>query len=95
LGGCDEEDGEVNVEEEEEEVKEEVEEEEEVEETARIASSSEPTAVVCSHPDLPYHTIRDTIRCYDTITRNVDVDADMIRPIRVVEIEGESKNHRE
>lgn len=28
------------------------EEEEEVEETARIASSNEPTAVVCSHPDL-------------------------------------------
>jgi hypothetical protein len=40
------------------EVEEEVdeEEEEEGEETARIASSNEPTAVVCSHPDLQYHT---------------------------------------
>jgi hypothetical protein len=35
------------------EVEEEVDEEVEVgEETARIASSNEPTAVVCSHPDL-------------------------------------------
>jgi hypothetical protein len=44
-----------DVDEVEEEVDEE-EEEEEVGETARIASSNEPTAVVCSHPDLQYHT---------------------------------------
>lgn len=56
LGGVDE----VGEEVDEEEVKEEEEEVDEGvevgEETARIASSNEPTAVVCSHPDLPCHT---------------------------------------
>lgn len=45
---------------EEEKVEEEVVEEEELE-TARIASSNEPTAVVCSHPDLPCHPVSHPI----------------------------------
>lgn len=61
---------------EEEELEEEEEEEEvEEEETARIASSKEPTAVVCSHPDLPSRTTPDididSIR-FDVIWCNFD-----------------------
>ena len=53
-------------------VDEEEEEEEEEEETARIASSKEPTAVVCSQPDLPlrrapHHSVQCTVSISNVI----------------------------